>query len=268
MLGPVTAQVIHVGVDIAQRDRPGQVQIHVVNRNFIQLGGTWCFAFFDFHIAEEVAQIQVVFIHRFSGVTLNGLMIHQKVPQNRRSSQTVVICIQILPPTQQNFYFVELEIYPPLEELPPVYHACGGWSSWPFAALGLLELGVEKLVGHGIDKGGFDRAVVECALDALDVAVALQEFDGVDLAEAVRRDVLREPERPGGALHVGPDGLPGLVGARALARKRPFGPGLGPDGGQERGREAHPPALLRLGFCDHHLEPNILCPKGYDIPHP
>ena len=112
MLGPVTAQVIHVGVDIAQRDRPGQVQIHVVNRNFIQLGGTWCFAFFDFHIAEEVAQIQVVFIHRFSGVTLNGLMIHQKVPQNRRSSQTVVICIQILPPTQQNFYFVELEIYP------------------------------------------------------------------------------------------------------------------------------------------------------------
>ena len=65
----------------------------------------------------------------------------------------------------KGFYFVELEIYPPLEELPPVYHACGGWSSWPFAALGLLELGVEKLVGHGIDKGGFDRAVVECALD-------------------------------------------------------------------------------------------------------
>ena len=112
MLGPVTAQVIHVGVDIAQRDRPGQVQIHVVNRNFIQLGGTRRFAFFNLHIAEEVAQIQVVFIHRFSGVTLNGLMIHQKVPQNRRSSQTVVICIQILPPTQQNFYFVELEIYP------------------------------------------------------------------------------------------------------------------------------------------------------------
>lgn len=26
----------------------------------------------------------------------------------------------------KGFYFVELEIYPPLEELPPVYHACGG----------------------------------------------------------------------------------------------------------------------------------------------
>ena len=96
-----------------------------------------------------------------------------------------------------------MEIYTPLEELPPVYHACVGWSSEPFAALGLLELGVEKLVSHGVDKGGFDRAVVQGPLDALDVAVALQEFDGVDLAEAVGRDVLREPERPGGALHVG-----------------------------------------------------------------
>ena len=50
----------------------------------------------------------------------------------------------------KGFYFVELEIYPPLEELPPVYHACGGWSSWPFAALGLLELrqiGPKSLTG-------------------------------------------------------------------------------------------------------------------------
>lgn len=131
----------------------------------------------------------------------------------------------------KGFYFVELEIYPPLEELPPVYHACGGWSSGPFAALGLLELGVEELVSHGVDKGGFDRAVVQGPLDALDIAVALQEFDGVDLAEAVGRDVLREPERPGGALHVGPDGLrvlwvPGRLPETPI-RARP-GPGWRP----------------------------------------
>ena len=96
--------------------------------------------------------------------------------------------------------------------------------------------------------------MIQGPLDAAKIAVLVQQLDGVDLAEAVGPNVLRQAERLGGALHVAPNGLSGLVPLGA-ARKGPHGPGLGADIGQQGIRKAHSPALLGLGFRDHELPP-------------
>ena len=57
MLGPVTAQVVHVGVDIAEGDRADQLQIQIVNGDLVQLGRARRLALDNLDVAKEVAQV-------------------------------------------------------------------------------------------------------------------------------------------------------------------------------------------------------------------
>ena len=107
MLDPITAEIAHIAVHVAEGHRASQVQIQVVDGDLIQLSGPGRQAALQFDVAEEIAQVQVVFIRSFLGMSLDGLMVDQKVPQQLGRIQFIVISVHSLPPTQQNFYFVE-----------------------------------------------------------------------------------------------------------------------------------------------------------------
>ena len=93
MLDPVTAEVAHVAVHVTEIHRTGQIQIQVADVDLIQRRVTGHPAFFNFNVAEEVAQIQIVFVHGFLGVALNGLVVDQEVAEQLRSGQFVVIMV-------------------------------------------------------------------------------------------------------------------------------------------------------------------------------
>ena len=110
--------------------------------------------------------------------------------------------------------------------------------------------------------------MVECLAHPLDVAVALHQVHGVDLAHTVRTHVLRQTERLCGPLHVGPNGLTGPMLAGPAARKGPDGPGLGEDPGHEWPWETDLLPLACLAFPDPHAGPYILGLEGQHVPDP
>ena len=87
------------------------------------------------------------------------------------------------------------------------------------------------MISQGIDQGNSRVIVVEKPLDAAKIASFPKSFDGVDLPQAVRAQIIRQPKGALRPLDISPDCLPGLVsslGARS-PRKCPNGPGLRPD---------------------------------------
>lgn len=82
MLQPVAAQVRQIVVDVRQADRADEREIDVadvdlIERKLVELGisGT-------LHIAEEIAQIQIVFIDRALRVRLDRLVVREKIEQD------------------------------------------------------------------------------------------------------------------------------------------------------------------------------------------
>ena len=107
MLDPIPAEVVHVAVDVAEGNGAGQIQIQVVDGDLVQLGGPGRQTALQLDVAEEIAQVQIVFVRGFFGMALNGLMVDQEVPQQLGRVPFIVVSVHSLPPTQQNFYFVE-----------------------------------------------------------------------------------------------------------------------------------------------------------------
>ena len=73
----VPIQIVHKGVDIAEGHGTRQIQIDVVNGNGFEIhvgpGGRAAFELFD--KAEKGPKVQIVFVHRFDGVTLYGAVV-------------------------------------------------------------------------------------------------------------------------------------------------------------------------------------------------
>ena len=82
MLGPVPAEISHIRIYVCERYRCDERQIHILNRNFIKLRTARNKTAFNFYVAKEIPQIQVILIDCFSGVALDGLMIDQKIPKD------------------------------------------------------------------------------------------------------------------------------------------------------------------------------------------
>ena len=90
VLGPVPAQVGHIAVDVRQRDAGHEVQIHVQDVDLIQGPAGKAGVPDLFHVAEEIPQVQEVFVHGAPGVGLDGLMVREKVPQDLRRLGAVI----------------------------------------------------------------------------------------------------------------------------------------------------------------------------------
>ena len=93
VLQPVAAQVRQIVVDVRQADRADEREIDVadvdlIERKLVELGisGT-------LHIAEEIAQIQIVFIDRALRVRLDRLVVREKIEQDLRRIFSVIHCI-------------------------------------------------------------------------------------------------------------------------------------------------------------------------------
>ena len=90
MDGPVPGQIVHIGIDIAEGDGADQFQIHVINGDLVQRCIVGHAAFVQLEEAEKISQIQKIFVYCAAGVTLNGLMVDKKIPQNWRCVGTVI----------------------------------------------------------------------------------------------------------------------------------------------------------------------------------
>ena len=87
-------------------------------------------------------------------------------------------------------------------------------------------LALQLLVGQRIYQSDRRTAVIQCAPNALDIAVFLQQIDSKHLSCAMRRHILRQPQRLRSALDIFPNGL-SRVGLPAVpAGKNPLPPGL------------------------------------------
>ena len=87
---PIPAEIGHVTVDIRQLDAANKFQIHVHNTDFIQRLVSQIGITDLFHIAEEISQIQVVFIYGALGMGLDGLVIRKEIPQDLRCFGTII----------------------------------------------------------------------------------------------------------------------------------------------------------------------------------
>ena len=90
VLHPVAAQKAEEGVDIRQRHRLDQGQIHVADGDLVQRRGARNTAFFDFDIAKKRAKIQEILIYRLFRMALDGLVIGQEIPQDGWRLQAVI----------------------------------------------------------------------------------------------------------------------------------------------------------------------------------
>ena len=89
---PVTAEVGHVAVDIREGHRGDKIQIHVGDVDLVQrLAGEGRVTAL-LQVAEEISQVQIVFIHRALRVGFDGLVVRQKIPKDRRRFGTVIRC--------------------------------------------------------------------------------------------------------------------------------------------------------------------------------
>ena len=87
---PIPAEIGHVTVDIRQLDAANKFQIHVHNTDLIQRLVSQIGITDLFHIAEEISQIQVVFIYGALGMSLDGLVIRKEIPQDLRCFGTII----------------------------------------------------------------------------------------------------------------------------------------------------------------------------------
>ena len=90
VLHAVTAEIGHIAIDIRQRDTGHEVQIHIHDVDLIQLLVRKRGVTNLFHVAEEIPQVQKVFVDRSLGMGFDGLMIGQKIPQDLRCFSAVI----------------------------------------------------------------------------------------------------------------------------------------------------------------------------------
>lgn len=87
---PIPAEIGHVAVNVRQLDAADKFQIHVHNTDLIQRLVSQIGITDLFHIAEEISQIQVVFIYGALGMGLDGLVIRKEIPQDLRCFGTII----------------------------------------------------------------------------------------------------------------------------------------------------------------------------------
>ena len=87
---PIPAEIGHVAVNVRQLDAADKFQIHVHNTDLIQRLVSQIGITDLFHIAEEISQIQVVFIYGALGMSLDGLVIRKEIPQDLRRFGTII----------------------------------------------------------------------------------------------------------------------------------------------------------------------------------
>ena len=80
VLNAVPAQIGHIAVDIRQRDRRHKRKIHIHDVDLIQRFIRQVRITDLLHIAEEIPQVQIIFIHRPAGMRFDGFMVSQKIP--------------------------------------------------------------------------------------------------------------------------------------------------------------------------------------------
>lgn len=132
-----------------------------------------------------------------------------------------------------------------------------------------LGLGTKLLISHGIDERNGLAVMVEGPANFFDVAIPLHEVGGVDLAEAVGRDVLWQPEQLGGAFDVFPNGLPCPVAFRVDGvGKNPFFSGIKPQIIQQRCGQSNFFTFSGFFFRDPHLRLEFGGFEGQHVPHP
>ena len=100
---------------------------------------------------------------------------------------------------------------------------------------------------HRVNHRHGRAAMVHRLPHALDISISPQQLDRVHLPEAMRRDILRQPERLRRAFHVAPDGLSCPVLPVIPARKHPLSTtGFRTHLRNQFVRQIHPAALPRL----------------------
>ena len=87
---PIPAEIGHVAVNVRQLDAADKFQIHVHNTDLIQRLVSQIGITDLFHIAEEISQIQVVFVYGTLGMSLDGLVIRKEIPQDLRCFGTII----------------------------------------------------------------------------------------------------------------------------------------------------------------------------------
>ena len=87
---PIPAEIGHIAVNVRQLDAADKFQIHVHNTDLIQRLVSQIGITDLFHIAEEISQIQVVFIYGALGMGLDGLVIRKEIPQDLRCFGTII----------------------------------------------------------------------------------------------------------------------------------------------------------------------------------
>ena len=87
---PVTAEIGHVAVDVREGHGSHESQIHIRDVDLVQcLAGKRPVAAL-LQVAEEVSEIQIIFVYSALGVSLDGLMVRQEIPEDRRRFGTVI----------------------------------------------------------------------------------------------------------------------------------------------------------------------------------
>ena len=88
---PIPAEIGHVAVNVRQLDAADKFQIYVHNTDLIQSLVSQVGITDLFHIAEEIPKIQVVFVYGTLGMSLDGLVIRKKIPQDPRGFGTIIL---------------------------------------------------------------------------------------------------------------------------------------------------------------------------------
>ena len=96
----------------------------------------------------------------------------------------------------------------------------------PRAAPTAAILGRKLHVCQSIDHGDGLAAMVQRSPYSVNIPVFLQQINGINLAKAVGRHILWQPESLGRTLHILPDSLSGVVLPGIPARENPGFPGM------------------------------------------
>ena len=104
-----------------------------------------------------------------------------------------------------------------------------------------------QFVRHRVDHRNGWVTVVQRPLNALKIVILPHQIDGIHLPDAVRRDILREPERPSRPLDIRPHSLPRSMLRRTLwTLKNPDFPRISHHFSRQPLRKVHTPALSCL----------------------
>ncbi len=123
------------------------------------------------------------------------------------------------------------------------YHKRSALSTATFARI-LRRI---ELIGHRVDHSNSRVAVIQRPLNALQIVKFPHQIDGIHLPDAVRRDILRKPERLGSSLDIRPNSLPRSMLRRTLwTLKNPDFPRITHHFSRQPLRKVHTPALSCL----------------------